>query len=413
MFGLTTSMRTDSSHVARRALRAAAAIAGLAVVTFCAPGELHAQRFQQLHGSTCYDFGTSGVPVSTGGYISVGPYTPPTGGFCGTSGVDVYVVRLRANGSLAWSRTYNIGYNDETQDVKECANGDFIIVGSTDATTGCIGGRNIFALRIDSTGNVLWTRLYGTSDGDEDAFEVVETTRRPGRTSIGDFVIAGSQRNASDNTGDAYIIKITSSGTLLWGTSYNISTNDHLYAVDESRVGTSAGDIIAAGVTTVPGPLPGQQTEKGILMRVSGADGSIGAAPQGVATYGGNVATTTRFLSVEELTMGTEAGRIVAAGHSTVVGVGADHYIVKTAANPCGTLADVRFGKDSASAEEAWCVREIRSSVGGGLNNGNLIVSGHGGVPIPGGTVSVRAVLFELSPSLTLVTPPVGVGYRY
>ena len=101
------------------------------------------------------------------------------------------------------------------------------------------------------------------------------------------------------------------------------------------------------------------------------------------------------------------AGNLVFCGN-TFVGGFEGTYVKKTAPDPCTSIYDAWFGNGTRNSHvETWSIREIRSSLGGGLNNGNLIIAG-----LTEATSLTHPFMLEITPGLALVAPPVGVGYR-
>ena len=148
---------------ARIARGASALIAVAALFCGLSTARLHAQMFQAVYGGGVApgEAGRGGVKaVSSGGFIDAGESFSAS-----NPNSDIYVVRTDNAATLAWSYTYSIGANDSATDIIECTNGDFVIVGVTDNIgSGCAPSRDIFLLRIDNCGRVLWVNTYGTPD---------------------------------------------------------------------------------------------------------------------------------------------------------------------------------------------------------------------------------------------------------
>ena len=229
--------------------------------------DLLAQRFEGVYGGVgCRESARGGTrPVREGGYIAAGE-TFATDGNCGSS--DIYVVRTDNQGNLLWSMRYDIGLNDSALDIETVSldpAGGYIITGVTDNITGaggaCPASRDIFLLRIDRCGTVIWVKTYGDATSDEMGWDVAETgtgdinqgTRR------GDYIVAGWKSPAGGTNRDGYLMRVTAFGDCIWGKSYNGPNNrdDYFYALDEATFGvpsTRAGDIIACGGTTSGSP---------------------------------------------------------------------------------------------------------------------------------------------------------------
>jgi hypothetical protein len=392
----------------------------------------HAQRWQYDYGSTCNERGTKGVqPVAANallglpaGYVAVGQSNSPTA--CGTT--DIYVVRTDLNGALVWSSTFNIGGNDIAYDVQECASapigapgtpapavGDLIITGRTDGPT-CIGSTNdIFLLRISADGLVVkWIQTYGTATGNEAGYDLVETTTGGALgTAIGDIVVAGIYipPGGSLLNSDAYLMRVNGgTGALIWDMTYGGASGEEFRGVDEATVGVApggTGDILAVGRTSSFSP-PWDL----MAVRVNGANGAIGLPPQNGLIYG-HASRQERGVSIQELTIGAEAGNIIISGATLGAPTGStstnwEALLLKTGPNPCNVILGEIYGDNGPGTDGATDVREVLSA-GAGLTQGNLVVTGFTNItataPGFGGT---DVFLMEVAPGTLL---PAGLGF--
>ncbi len=403
-------------------------IATLCLLGFSAAA---AQRWQYDYGRQCVEHGRKGVqPVGVNpafgfpaGYIAVGQTNSPT--LCGTT--DVYVIRTDLNGATVWEAVFNIAGNDIGYDIHECrfappglpgapapAAGDLIIAGTT-AGPVCGGTRinDAFLLRINAAGTVVkWLQTYGTAQGQEDAYDLVEATtgNNAFSTAPGDIVFSGLARNNAGSA-DGYIVRVKGgTGAQIWGMTYGGNANDEFRGVDEATVNLAAGatgDILAAGMSASFGG-----ANQVMLVRVNGNNGLIGAAPQGSLIYGSNNFLDRAF-AVQELTVGGNAGNIIVAGTTRGVPAGSastnlEILLLKTGPSPCNVLLDQMYGDNGARQDFAMDVREIVSA-GAGLNTGNIVVTGTSNIPVTVSGFGLNDVfLMEVNP-FTLV--PAGLGF--
>ncbi|MDB5033677.1 MAG: hypothetical protein JWQ98_918 [Chlorobi bacterium] len=379
------------------------------LVSLGAAGTASAQQWQSTFGGSCIEAAYTGVqPVSTGGYIFTGVTFSPSGN-CQNWTSDIYVVKTNANGTLAWSFAYDIGNGTDTGScIRECANGDFIVTGVTrnPMHAGGCNSEDIFLLRLNPAGGVIWAKTYGTTR-QEMAMTVIETTMglQPG-TSAGDFVVSGYTVNTL-NAREGYIMRATSTGTLIWDRTYPSAAklDNEIITVKESTIGINVGNIIAAGSCDHNW---GNSSSYALLMVVNGGSGAIVTAKT-FAPPGTNVNWTGEFQSVEELKVGAgNQGDIVATGYltvQTVNGPATEIYVVKT--NPGITtgppfflpLAQQIYGDMGTGLDAGACVRE-------NTTNGHLIVTGV--TTLPGGFGGGDMFLMEIDPNTLQIVAPVG-----
>lgn len=403
-------MRMRGSTIRSTAM---AILSGIALVATAQSA--HAQKFEELFGGHCGEGGYAGVRSTVnGGYLSVGN-TRQRGASCTGYSTDLYVVRIRDNGSLLWAKTYHVGNTSIAFSVIECSNGDFAITGATDtASTTCNGNRDAFILRINNTGGVVWTSTYGTATGWETGYKIIEAkqgagVQGSGLPAPGDLIVAGDVGMSLTSVSDGYLFRTDAGGNLLWSKRYSSGRGDFFRGVTEAQVGIgTAGDLIAVGGSE--GWSAANNVVDGFIVRVNGNNGNIGLAPQGVATYA-NSTHDVFFTSDDEIPSGTAAGDLVYTGKITTA-TDENIYVLHTAAYPCSGLMDASYGS-STGVDFGTGIRVVNVGGSGGLNNGNLVISG---VSHMRGVVNADVCLLELSAStLGLVTPsslPPGVGFR-
>ena len=128
--------------------------------------------------------------------------------------------------------------------------GNYVILGSTKSTDGDITDKttsdeDYWLLKVKPNGDIVWSKTYG---GPED-----DTASSLEKTSDGGYIVSGYSRGAggdvSNNEGfhDFWIVKFTASGDLQWEKSYGFAGSDKAYKV----IQTKDGGYIAAGVLDV------------------------------------------------------------------------------------------------------------------------------------------------------------------
>ncbi|MEA3559366.1 MAG: hypothetical protein U9R75_08955, partial [Candidatus Thermoplasmatota archaeon] len=150
-----------------------------------------------------------------------------TTSFVASHGINLWLLKMDSDGNMLWNRSFGGTTNDEGRGITEAANGDLIMVGYSVS----YGSYYLdpWIIRTDSNGIEIWNRTYqlGYTGWGMSAIE----------TSSGDIAICGYKQNQStNNTNDAFFIKTDSSGEEIlnrtWGTDgdevarYLIETND-------------------------------------------------------------------------------------------------------------------------------------------------------------------------------------------
>jgi hypothetical protein len=140
---------------------------------------------------------------------------------------DAYLVKYDASGDLLWSRQFGSDRSDRLQSVAVDASGNAYITGYTsgdlDGTNA--GGDDAFFTKYDASGNLMWTRQFGTSVGDAGLSVAIDGVGNAYITGI----TQGNLGGANQGGWDVFLTKYDLLGNLLW--SRQIGT-----AVDERGV---------------------------------------------------------------------------------------------------------------------------------------------------------------------------------
>ncbi len=186
--------------------------------------------FIKYFGTTGISRGVTVEEVVNGGYILTG-YT--TDGKYG--GEDVFLIRTDAKGNIIWRKTYGGKGNDNGWAVRQTDDGGFIILGFTDSFGN--GGMDVYLVKTDPEGDVIWTKTFG-SEKDEFGWDI-RTTQDNG------FIIAAQTNGYGNGDIDAYLIKTDSLGIEEWSNTFGGKKVDRIFSVQP----THDGGFIAGGIT--------------------------------------------------------------------------------------------------------------------------------------------------------------------
>lgn len=152
---------------------------------------------------------------------------------------DAVIVKFNANGTPAWATYYGGSADDQGHGIEVDAQSNIIITGYTKSTdfpvsAGAIqpansgGTSDAFIVKMDSTGK---TRLFGTyyggstqDIGNSVAVDNANNILFAGSTTSPDFPVSNAYQasfaglGSNTSSGDAFLVKLTSAGTVVWGT---------------------------------------------------------------------------------------------------------------------------------------------------------------------------------------------------
>ncbi len=145
------------------------------------------------------------LQTADGGYLAAG-FTTSFGqggsSVCGTSslpGKDIYLVKTDANGNLMWSKAYGTSGCEYAfgHCLEATSDGGYILTGEDGS------GQGMFLLKIDGSGNMGWSKYY---DG--------QWAHGVKQTPDGGYVMSGTAN------GDIVLVKTDANGAVLWSKAY-------------------------------------------------------------------------------------------------------------------------------------------------------------------------------------------------
>jgi hypothetical protein len=221
--------------------------------------------WQKTIGGNSIDHLTSAKETTDGGYILGGSSSSGISGekTQNSRGNDDYwVVKLDENRNIIWDKTYGGTGVDRLTSIIQTTDGGYLIGGSSDSdisaekTDNSRGNIDIWIIKIDQSGNIMWQKTFGGSNSDW-VQSLIETPD-------GGYILAGSSHSnisgeKSENSRglrDFWVLKIDNSGTIIW--QKTIGGNNGDYA--KSIIATSDGNYIIGGDSS--SNISGEKTEK-------------------------------------------------------------------------------------------------------------------------------------------------------
>lgn len=118
--------------------------------------------------------------------------------------------------AVSWYRTYGGPSENVAAGVITALNGDIVVVGWTRSFGA--GGSDVYLLRMNEQGDTLWTRTYG-GIADDYGYSICETVDHG-------FAISGGTQSFGGNQ-QIYMIRTDASGALLWQRTFGGSGDDY------------------------------------------------------------------------------------------------------------------------------------------------------------------------------------------
>jgi len=162
-----------------------------------------------------------------GGYIIVGQKVK--------YGSDLYLIRINENGNVLWEKTFGGSGWDVGISVDQTFDGKFIITGYTSSFIP-YSMLDVWILKVSADGREEWNVTYGHLQNNEAGLSVQETTD-------GGYIIAGVGRTYQYSADSFWLIKLNASGVEQWNRTYGeLNSVEKAYSVKQTE---DSGYIIA------------------------------------------------------------------------------------------------------------------------------------------------------------------------
>lgn len=234
-----------------------------------------------------------------------------------------------------WARTYGGGNVDEANFIQQTSDGGYIVAGITGQNLYAGINGNIWILKLSSTADIEWQKVYGEWDGVGDKDTSIK------ETIDGGYIVLGDMDNPS-------ILKLYPNGEVQWG-KFCRKTLVSFYSIQL----TADGGYIVAGR---PSPYSGGGGFRNILVLKLNSEGNI----EWQKAYFGN--SNDGINSIQQ----TDDGGYIATGYTSSFGAeGNDVLVLKLTHN--GEIEWQRsYGR--SDYDEANCVQQT--------TDGGYIVAG-------------------------------------
>ncbi len=167
--------------------------------------------FSNTYGTSLSDLITGAQQCNDGGMIICG-YTISSA----FGDNDFFIMKLNGSGNVVWSNLYGGSGNDQAVSMIKTSDGNFVICGTS---TSFSGTYDPFALKIDQNGNIIWNNLYRWWNEDYGTNII--------QTDDGGFLLTGYSNSFSLGGYDVIALKLDQSGIRMWYRVYGGSENDY------------------------------------------------------------------------------------------------------------------------------------------------------------------------------------------
>ena len=380
-FGTTTLTNADTSGIT----------SDIFVVKYDANGNV---LWAKSAGGTYGDYGIS-ISTDAGGNVLVtGPFESSSISFgtttltnAGAGASDIFVVKYDANGNILWAKSAGGTFSDGGDGISTDAGGNVLVTGdfyspsisfgTTTLTNADTSGNtpDIFVVKYDANGNVIWAKSAGGTSYD---WGNGISTDAGGNVLVTGYFISpsisfGTTTLTSAGNADIFVVKYDANGNVLWAKSAGGTFEDVGYGMSTDAggnvlvTGYFASTSISFGTTTLTNAMTNSTNDifvvkydaNGNVLWAKSAGGTSHDIAYGISTdAGGNVLLTGDFYS-PSISFGTTT--LTSAGPGV-----SDVFVVKYDAN-----GNVLWAKSAGG---------ISTDIGYGIStdaSGNVLVTGY------------------------------------
>ena len=185
------------------------------------------QGWEKTYNLSEYDRGNSIQQTNDGGYILTG--------FISIMEQDIVLVKLNYLGDTLWTNSLIESHDQVGRSVKQTNDSGYIICGTREDNQ---GNGNIWLIKTDSIGNMIWNVTFGDTSNYSEGFSVEQTLD-------GGYIITGGTNvDQFPGNSDVQLIKTNGNGVEQWNQTYGGIGEDIGYSVQQ----TNDGGYIITGV---------------------------------------------------------------------------------------------------------------------------------------------------------------------
>ena len=155
-------------------------------------------EWNQTYHKSSYDWGEYVEQTIDGGYILTGITGPIA------DDRDVWLIKTDTTGHVLWDQTYGGPSDDEGYCGKQTVDGGYILTGTTFSYGA--GMRDAWLIKTDATGHVLWNQTYGGPYYDAGLWGE--------QTADGSHIITGFTDSYGSGARDIWLIKVSETETV-------------------------------------------------------------------------------------------------------------------------------------------------------------------------------------------------------
>ncbi len=195
-------------------------------------------EWSKTYGGSYWDALYDIKELNEGGYIAVGTSKSNDFDLSNNKGInDIWVLKVDSNGNLIYSKNFGGSKRDEANNIELAKDGGFIITGLACSQDGDFPERELsafqFLMKFDKNAEMEWVKTYGYC-ALPDLFDDIKETNDGGYILVGDTTYTHPCAAGKDNVGIShiYVLKVDKNGNYEWSKSYGGNHIDASFSIE-------------------------------------------------------------------------------------------------------------------------------------------------------------------------------------
>ena len=206
-------------------------------------------------GGNHIDFFDYILPLPEGGYLLAGWSRSTTSNertAASKGGADIWAIKIDNQGNIIWNKAFGGSDDEFLTDIDLTPDGNYILSGhsesgiSGDKSTSNLGGRDCWFVKIDPEGNKIWDKSFGGNAHDNTFRLMVDTDGGFTFTAQSFSGISPDKTEANRGSGDFWVVKLDENGNKIWDRTLGGTGDDSPFEI----IRTPDNGILVTGYST-------------------------------------------------------------------------------------------------------------------------------------------------------------------
>ena len=180
-------------------------------------------EWEHSFGGNANEDGYDVIATSDGGFLFVGH------SWSFGNSQQIYAVKTDFHGNTIWEKTYGGGMWEVGEAVIEVKGGGFVIAGHSNSPGISSGNTDMYLIKIDIEGNLLWQRAFGNPEfpNHEWAYDLFQLPNE-------EFMVVGARNRYGEESNNILIINIDAQGTFVWEKEFKTKGDEVAFSISQS-----------------------------------------------------------------------------------------------------------------------------------------------------------------------------------